>query len=59
VFLEEFITHRFEAATQLIWINSIERSPEGCPVGDILWRGIVQGLPKRVIALDATFDGVE
>jgi len=48
-----------EAATQFVWVDFVEGSPERCPVGDILWPGIFECVTKRMIASNTAFEGFE
>jgi hypothetical protein len=56
---EQLATHRLEAVTEFVWLKLVEGPPEGCPVGDILWLGILQCFAERVIAPETAFEGVE
>jgi hypothetical protein len=59
VIVEQFATHRLEAVTEFLRLKIVDGSPEGCPVGDILWLDIIQCLAEGVVTPKTAFEGVE
>ena len=59
MFIEHLATHRLEAAPELLRLELVEGTPEGCLRWDILWLGVVERFTEGVIAPYSACESLE